>query len=100
MEAFIESKGAASKLCDGFTVYPQITKNVKVRDKDAVLCDEEIIKKIEEIKNNLKDEGRILLRKSGTEPVIRVMAEAGEEKICNKYVDEVVDLIRKKGYNV
>ena len=100
MEAYIESKLPASKLCDGFTVYPQITKNVKVQNKDAVLSDEDILRKVEEIKKALNLSGRILLRKSGTEPVVRVMAEAEDGEQCEKYVDEVVDLIRKKGYNI
>lgn len=99
MEAYIESKLPASKLSDGFIRYPQVTKNIKVADKDTVLTDEDILKKAEEIKNKLNGRGRLLLRKSGTEPVIRVMAEADDEKICNKYVDEVIDLIIKKGYN-
>ena len=100
MEAYIESKLPSSKLSDGFFMYPQITKNVKVKDKDAVLSDSEILKRVEEIKNKLGNDGRMLLRKSGTEPVVRVMAEAEDEKIINKYIDEVVDLIYKKGYNV
>ena len=98
MEAYIESKLPASKLSAGFTFYPQVTKNVKVSDKDIVLNDKEIENAMNKIKVELGDNGRILLRKSGTEPVIRVMAEAQNEEICNKFVDEIVDLIIKKGY--
>lgn len=100
MEAYIESKLPASKLSVGFTVYPQITKNVRVTDKEVVLNDAEIMNAVENVKKELGEDGRILVRKSGTEPVIRVMAEAKEESICNKYVDEIVDLIKKKGYSV
>lgn len=98
MEAYIESKLPASKLSAGLTFYPQVTKNVRVCDKDIVLNDKEIEDAINNIKEKLGDNGRILLRKSGTEPVIRVMAEAEKEEICNKFVDEIVDLIVKKGY--
>ncbi len=98
MEAYIESKLPASKLSAGLTFYPQVTKNVKVADKDIVLNDKDIENAINKVKDELGDNGRILLRKSGTEPVIRVMAEAQTEEICNKFVDEIVDLIIKKGY--
>lgn len=100
MEAYIESKLPASLLADGFKVFPQITKNIKVKDKDLVLSDEDIIKEVTEIKNTLGDDGRILVRKSGTEPVIRVMAEAKEENLCHKFVDRVIDLIKQKEYNI
>lgn len=98
MEAYIESKLPASKLTTGLTFYPQITKNVKVVNKDVVLNDKDIEDALNKVKAELGDNGRILLRKSGTEPVIRVMAEAESEEICNKFIDEIVDLIVKKGY--
>ena len=100
MEAYIESKLPASKLADGFYKYPQVTKNVKVADKEVVLKDKDITDAVEKAKQELGNNGRILVRKSGTEPVIRVMAEAQEESLCHKYIDTVVDLIVKKGYTV
>ena len=96
MEALIESKLPSDKLYDGFKLYPQITKNVKVADKDKVLSDTDILNKVEDIRKDLKNKGRIILRKSGTEPVIRVMAEGESEEKCVEYVDEVIGLIRKK----
>ena len=79
-------------------IYPQLLINEKVTDKNIVLNDEEIKNKIDEIAGILGDNGRILVRPSGTEPLIRVMVEAETDELCNKYVYEVIDLINKKGY--
>jgi len=79
-------------------IYPQLLINEKVKDKKIVLNDEDINKKIEEIKNILGNDGRILVRPSGTEPLIRVMVEAKSDDICQKYVNEVIELIKNKGY--
>lgn len=80
------------------TIYPQLLINKKVNDKTIVLNDEEIKAKIAEITNILGKDGRILVRPSGTEPIIRVMVEAKSDEICKQYVDEVIELIEKKGY--
>lgn len=98
METMIESKLPASKMCEEFVRYPQILKNVKVADKMAVLNDEDVKKALKNVEEKLGSEGRILLRKSGTEPVIRVMVEAKGESICDKLSEEVVDVIKAKGY--
>ena len=79
-------------------IYPQLLINQKVKDKNSVLNDKDIENKIDEIKNILKDDGQILVRPSGTEPLIRVMVEAKTDDLCNKYVNEVIDLIKEKGY--
>ena len=79
MEVFIESKLPISKLVEDFHVFPQITKNIRVEDKDAVLNDPDVIKIKSEIEDTLKNDGRILLRKSGTEPVVRIMVEAPDK---------------------
>ena len=79
-------------------IYPQLLVNEKVYDKNIVLNDEDIKNKIDEISNILGSDGRILVRPSGTEPLIRVMVEAKSDDICNKYVYEVIDLIKAKGY--
>ncbi len=100
MEVLIESKLTASKLCDGLTIYPQLTKNVKVADKEAVLADADVLAAKEEAEKNLADNGRILLRKSGTEPLIRVMCEANESELCKASVDKIVNAIINKGYQV
>lgn len=98
MEVFIESKLPSSKLCEEFTRFPQIVKNVKVKDKDAVINDSDVKGALEYVKEQLGDDGRILLRKSGTEPVIRVMVEAMGENLCNSLADKVVGVIVKKGH--
>ena len=96
MDVFIDSKLPSSRLADGMTVYPQITENVRVLDKDAVLSDPEILSLKEEAESMLSDRGRLLLRKSGTEPVIRVMCEAEEKALCEKVVRLLADKITEK----
>ncbi len=98
MEVFIESKLPSSKLCEEFVRYPQIVKNVRVKDKDAVISDSDVNKAVEDARQKLSGDGRILLRKSGTEPVIRVMVEAMGENLCNTLADEIVSVIEEKGH--
>ena len=74
--------------------------NVKVSSKDAVMNDADVVKLNDEIAAELGDDGRLLLRQSGTEPVIRVMVEAATDELCEKYVYKMVDLIKAKGYAV
>lgn len=100
MDVLCDSKLPASKLSDGLTIYPQITKNVRVADKDAVMNDPDVIAAKESAEHNLASNGRILLRKSGTEPVIRVMCEAESDELCCASVDSIVNAIIEKGYQV
>ena len=95
MEMLIESKQPASRLCDGLVMYPQITKSVRVADKDRAIGDAEVQKAYKTAEKTLHGVGRILLRKSGTEPVVRVMAEHPDEDICRAAVDIIVDAINK-----
>ena len=88
MEVMLEKKAKLSELRKDLKVYPQLLKNVRVADKPAAREDE------------LGSEGRILLRESGTEPVIRVMVEAGTDELCKKYVDEVVSVLYAKGHGI
>ncbi len=78
-------------------MYPQVLKNVVVTDKDGTLKDEDVIKAVDEVTARLGDNGRILLRKSGTEPVLRVMVEAPTYELCEENVDSVIDVMAKKG---
>lgn len=100
METLLESKLPASKLSEGFTVYPQVLKNVKVTDLDGAVNDEKVQAKIAEVSAKLGDSGRVLVRRSGTEPLIRIMVEAGDENTCNDSVCEIIETIKSEGYFV
>ena len=89
-----------SELFNSLTIFPQLLVNVKVTSKEDVMNDPDILKLNDEIAAELGDDGRLLLRKSGTEPVIRVMVEAGTDELCKKYVDRMVDFIKEKGYAI
>ena len=100
MEAMLAGKKTLSQLCEGFTFYPQVLKNVRVADKKTAREDPNVQAAVAEVTQQLGDTGRILVRESGTEPVIRVMVEAESKEICEKYVDQVVDTIKRKGHAV
>lgn len=98
METVIESKLSLGTLASSVTIYPQLLKNVKVKSKPEVKKDEVVQEKIKEVESILGDEGRVLVRESGTEPVIRVMVEASTDELCTKYVDEIIEVIKKQGH--
>ena len=98
MEVMLEKKATLSELRAPFVVYPQVLKNVRVLDKATVNADPDVLAAVEKVAEALGEEGRILVRESGTEPIIRVMVEAGDLETCQKYVDSVVDVIIRKGY--
>ena len=100
MEVMMAKKKTLSQLCEGFTVYPQVLKNVRVADKTVAQADPDVQAAVAEIAARLGDSGRILVRESGTEPLVRVMVEAESDSICHEYVDYVVDTIRRKGHCV
>ncbi len=100
METMLGRKVKLSELFNSLTIYPQLLVNVRVSSKEAVMNDADILKLNDEIAGELGDEGRLLLRQSGTEPLIRVMAEAPTDEICSKYVYKMVDLIKEKGYAI
>ena len=100
METILGRKVKLSELFHSLTIYPQLLVNVKVSSKEAVMNDADVVKLNDEIAAELGDDGRLLLRQSGTEPVIRVMVEAATDELCEKYVYKMVDLIKAKGYAV
>lgn len=100
MEVMLEKKTKLSELRKDLKVYPQLLKNVHVADKPAARADEDVQAAVEKVSKELGDEGRILLRESGTEPVIRVMVEAKTDELCEKYVDEVVSVLYSKGHGI
>lgn len=97
MEVILEEKQSLATLCKGMKMYPQLLKNVKVSDKKAVTSNEKVLAVRDKITSELGDNGRILLRESGTEPVIRVMVEAATDELCEKYVDEMISVMNSEG---
>ena len=98
MEVMLESKLPVSELSKDMKTYPQLLKNVRVKNKKLAREDEEVIKAVEEATKELNGNGRILLRESDTEHVIRVMAEADSMEKCEKVVGRIVDVIAKQGH--
>ena len=98
MEVMMAKKMTLSQLCEGLTIYPQVLKNIKVADKKAAQDDPDVQAAVAEVSAKLNGVGRILVRESGTEPLVRVMVEAETQQLCQENVDYVVDIIKKKGY--
>ena len=85
-----------SELCEGLRIYPQLLVNVKVNDKTKVMDDPEVQEAIARVNKDLNGNGRILVRPSGTEPLLRVMAEAETDEICQQVCGQVADVIKAK----
>jgi phosphoglucosamine mutase len=100
MEVMLAKEKPLSELAAPVVFYPQVLKNVRVRSKPEAQNDPDVQKAVADVTAALGDQGRILVRESGTEPVIRVMVEAGSQEICEKYVDGVIAVIREKGHCV
>ena len=98
MEVMLARKKTLSQLCEGLSIYPQVLKNVRVKDKPAARQDEKVQSAVQAVAEQLGETGRILLRESGTEPVIRVMVEAPTKQQCQELVDSVVDVICAQGH--
>ena len=98
MEAMLEQKSTLSKLAEPVTIFPKLLQNIRVKDKDTVLNDSDIKDAVAKAEEYLGTEGRMLFRASGTEPLIRVMAEARSEELAQKGVAIVIDKIKEKGY--
>ena len=98
MEAMLEQKQSLASLAAPVTIFPKLLKNVRVLEKEAVLADKEVLAAVSEAEQKMGNQGRILFRASGTEPLVRVMVEAKTEQMCMQYVEEVIDVIRRKGY--
>lgn len=100
MEVMLAKKKTMSQLCEDLTIYPQVLVNVRVKDKKAAQDDVDVQNAVKAAADALGTLGRILVRESGTEPLVRVMVEAESEEVCRKYVDSVVNVICEKGHKV
>lgn len=97
MQAVVDKKTTLGTLAGEMKSYPQVLKNVRVADKEEAQKNPAVVAACEAVTKELGDDGRILMRASGTEPLVRVMVEARTNEICEKYVDQVIDVIRKEG---
>lgn len=93
-----ETGKTLQELSEGLFIYPQLLENVEVKDKENVLNDEALQKVIQSVQDDLGDEGRILVRPSGTEPLIRVMVEAKTDELCKEYVERVVSYMQEHAF--
>ena len=98
MEVLLYSKQKLSKLKENLIIYPQILKNVKVKDKEKALASEKLKKALSDAEKKLGNDGRILIRASGTEPLIRVTVQARDSELCNSVADELAAVV-KEGHN-
>ena len=98
MQAMIGRKKTLSQLAAPLSIYPQVLKNVRVTDKTEAQNDAAVKEAVSKVAEELGGNGRILVRESGTEPVVRVMVESGSTEECEMYVDRVIDVIRQRGY--
>ena len=98
MEEICDTKSTLSKLTEGLKCYPQKTKSLRVKDKNAVANDEAVQAILHEVEAMIGGKGRVLLRKSGTEPVVRVMVEAETVSLCERYIDRVASVIVARGH--
>ncbi len=98
LEEICDQKTTLSSLCEEVFLYPNYVKNVKVKDKNAVLEDEKILEKLKEIESKINGKGRVLFRKSGTEPLVRIMVETETINECINYSKEIENAIINRGY--
>ena len=96
-EVVMEKKQSLAKLTEEVKIYPQLLKNVRVADKKTARENPKVVQAVDAVTEALGDDGRILVRESGTEPVIRVMVEAATDELCEKYVDQVIDVMKSEG---
>jgi phosphoglucosamine mutase len=98
MEVILESKASLSELLKEIVIFPQLLVNVKVHDKKAVKDDKAVQAMIDVVEKELGSDGRVLVRESGTEPLIRVMVEAKSEEICKQQTDKIIQVLQEQGH--
>ncbi len=97
-EEICDRKMSLAKLCEGVTLYPQKIINLRVKDKRAVINDESVISACKDAERIINGKGRVLLRESGTEPVIRIMVESSSEELCDSLTEKIANVIKDGGY--
>lgn len=97
-EEICDRKSSLAKLAEPVMLYPQYTKNIRVKNKAEVLADSDVLKALEDVEKLIDGKGRALLRQSGTEPVIRVMIESETQEKCEEFAQLIADKIIEKGY--
>lgn len=100
LEEMCDSKSSLSSLVEDVMTYPQYLKNVRISDKDEVMNDKNVLASVKDVEKLIDGKGRVLLRPSGTEPLIRVMVEAETEEKCHEYADIIVQSIVDGGYQI
>ena len=99
-EEICDSKLSLKELATPVKLYPQYIRNVRVKDKEAVFKDANVMKEMENVEKLIDRKGRVLLRQSGTEPVIRVMTETENENLCKEYANRIAEVIIEGGHGV
>lgn len=97
LEVMTHEKKSLKQLSEDLIIYPQLLVNIRVKDKHAAMEDEAVLAEVEKVSQILGEDGRILVRTSGTEPLVRVMVEASSDELCHKYVYQVIDVIKARG---
>ena len=97
MEVMLEKKQSLGQLTEEVKIFPQLLKNVRVGDKKTARENPAVVAAVEKVAKELGDDGRILVRESGTEPLIRVMVEAATDELCAYHVNSVIDVIKEQG---
>ena len=100
MQVMCAKKSTLSELCRGIKIYPQILRNIRVADKNAVLSDPDVNAAVKAAEAALGTDGRVLVRPSGTEPLLRIMTEAKTKELCRKYIEDIEKAVREKGFCV
>lgn len=100
MQVIMSREKKLSELAAPFKVFPQVLENVRVKDKTAAQADPDVQAAVEKASAELGSTGRMLVRESGTEPLVRVMAEAESEEICRKHVNSIIDVLKAKGHTI
>ena len=100
MEVILARKTSLSKLVEPLKIYPQVLLNIRVKDKDAAQEDKDVLAVVKRVEEKLGNKGRILVRASGTEPLVRIMVEAESKKLCNSYAKDVVEVLKKNGHTL